>query len=233
MATCTLAGSARRIVIIGASGNAHDILDILDAVNMLECRWKVAGFLDDARPAGAGHFGATILGRLEEGASLADVSGPLSDTVFVNAIASERTHRQKIGIIARTGLPTLRFATLVHPFASVSPRAALGRDVCIGPHCAIAGAVRVEDHVWIGAHCLVGHDCEIAAGATLAAGANLAGGVRVGAGAYVGTGACIRPGCTIGAGALVGMGAVVLKDVPPGATVVGNPAYILRSAPNP
>jgi len=31
----------------------------------------------------------------------------------------------------------------------------------------------------------------------------------------------------IGAGAIVGMGAVVTKSVPPGATVVGNPARIV------
>lgn len=34
---------------------------------------------------------------------------------------------------------------------------------------------------------------------------------------------------TIGAGAIIGPGAVVVNDVPPGATVVGNPARILHS----
>jgi UDP-2-acetamido-3-amino-2,3-dideoxy-glucuronate N-acetyltransferase len=49
--------------------------------------------------------------------------------------------------------------------------------------------------------------------------------------AAVGTGAVILPGITIGAEAIVGAGAVVTKDVPDGATVVGNPARLLvRSA---
>jgi len=46
----------------------------------------------------------------------------------------------------------------------------------------------------------------------------------VGAGSYVGARAVIRQQLRVGAGALVGMGAVVVRDVPDGATVVGNPA---------
>lgn len=45
-------------------------------------------------------------------------------------------------------------------------------------------------------------------------------------GSSIGAGATILPGVTIGAHAMVGAGAVVTKDVPPYATVVGNPARI-------
>jgi acetyltransferase-like isoleucine patch superfamily enzyme len=46
-------------------------------------------------------------------------------------------------------------------------------------------------------------------------------------GATIGSGATILGGIRIGSGALVGAGAVVTRDVPPGATVVGNPARAL------
>jgi acetyltransferase-like isoleucine patch superfamily enzyme len=49
--------------------------------------------------------------------------------------------------------------------------------------------------------------------------------------AAIGSAAVILPGLTIGEAAIVGAGAVVTKDVPDGATVVGNPARIVRSAP--
>ena len=42
--------------------------------------------------------------------------------------------------------------------------------------------------------------------------------------ASIGANATIVCGITIGKGATVGAGAVVTKDVPPGVTVVGNPA---------
>lgn len=47
--------------------------------------------------------------------------------------------------------------------------------------------------------------------------------------AAIGTAAVILPGLTIGEAAIVGAGAVVTKDVPAGATVIGNPARVVPS----
>jgi len=48
--------------------------------------------------------------------------------------------------------------------------------------------------------------------------------------AWVGIGAIILKGVTIGAGARIGAGAVVTRDVPPGVTVIGNPARDVESS---
>ena len=50
-------------------------------------------------------------------------------------------------------------------------------------------------------------------------------------GARVGGGAVLCPGVEIGAEAFVGAGAVVVRDVPPRAVVVGNPARTIREVP--
>lgn len=52
---------------------------------------------------------------------------------------------------------------------------------------------------------------------------------RVCYGASIGAGAVIMCGVTIGEWAMVGCGAVVVADVPAGATVVGNPARIVKT----
>jgi acetyltransferase-like isoleucine patch superfamily enzyme len=51
-------------------------------------------------------------------------------------------------------------------------------------------------------------------------------------GARVGGGAILCPGIEIGAEAFVGAGAVVIRDVPPRAVVVGNPARQIREVPD-
>lgn len=50
--------------------------------------------------------------------------------------------------------------------------------------------------------------------------------IRIGRNVWIGAGALILPGMTIGDDALVGAGSVVTRDVPAGATVVGNPARV-------
>jgi len=48
--------------------------------------------------------------------------------------------------------------------------------------------------------------------------------VRISQNVWIGSGAIILPGVTVGDDAIIGAGSVVTRDVPTGATVVGNPA---------
>ncbi|MBX6741890.1 MAG: NeuD/PglB/VioB family sugar acetyltransferase [Acetobacteraceae bacterium] len=219
---------ARPLVVLGSGGNTLDVMDVVAAINAQEPVWDLAGVLDDATPVGPNPLGLRTLGRLADAEELCAPSGALADALFINAIGSERNHAARADIVARTGLPAERFATLVHPAAGVSPRAVLGRGCCINFGASIAACVHIGDHVWIGHGCVIGHDSMLEDHAVLAPRATLSGFVRLGAGSYVGSAAVVRQGLVIGAKALVGMGAVVLRDVSPGSVVVGNPAYELH-----
>jgi acetyltransferase-like isoleucine patch superfamily enzyme len=52
--------------------------------------------------------------------------------------------------------------------------------------------------------------------------------ISIGKDASIGAGAILRPGIRIGEKALIGAGAMVVKDVPAGAVVVGNPGEIIK-----
>ncbi len=103
----------------------------------------------------------------------------------------------------------------------IHPAAQIGRRVFI-------------DHgmgVVIGETAQVGDDCTIYHGATLG-GTSLARGAKrhptLGRGVIVGAGAKLLGGFCVGDGARIGSNAVVVKEVPAGATAVGNPARILH-----
>jgi UDP-N-acetylglucosamine acyltransferase len=79
-------------------------------------------------------------------------------------------------------------------------------------------------HAHVGHDAQLGDDCELAPGAVVCGHAVLGDGVRMG------VNSCVRPFIRVGDGARIGMGAVVVKDVPPSAVVVGNPARVLEKS---
>jgi len=92
--------------------------------------------------------------------------------------------------------------------------------------------ISIGKHFHANLYSYVEHDCVIGDYVTFAPGVMCNGNVVVEDHAYIGTGAVIKQGqpgqpLVIGRGAVVGMGAVATKSVPPGTTVVGNPARLL------
>jgi UDP-N-acetylglucosamine acyltransferase len=86
------------------------------------------------------------------------------------------------------------------------------------------GVTRLGDDNWMMAYAHLAHDCQVGNKTIFANNAQIAGHVHVGDWAILGAYTSVHQFVRIGAHAMTGMGTVLLQDVPPFATVSGNPA---------
>ena len=214
----------KKIIILGTGGNSLDILDAVAAINRVagQPAYHCLGFLEDNREMhGTEICGLRVLGSLADAARF-------PDCVFVSGIGSPASFWRKKEFMDKTGLPLERFETIVHPQASVSSLAKLGRGVVVLPGASIAACAEIGNHAIILQGSIISHHCRIGDYGCIASGACLSGNVEVAPFCYIGANASVRNGIKIGTRALVGIGSVVVKDVLENTVVAGNPAKYLR-----
>ena len=122
---------------------------------------------------------------------------------FQNIYASEIGEGTKIAAFVEIGGAKIGRGCKIQAYAFICPGTVIGDHVFIGPGVKFCNVKRPD--------------------ALIDQRDNLQG-ATVGNGATIGAGAIILPGVKIGVNAFVGAGSVVTRDVPPGATVYGNPA---------
>lgn len=193
------------IYLYGASGHAKVIKDIIEANGN-----QVLGYVDDNV-------------ELNEFESL-EVSHTASGrSPFIISIGNNRI-RKRIAESLESD-----YETAVHPTASVSPSATIGKGSVV-----MAGAI-INSSAIVGNHCIVNtgvsvdHECALGDYVHLSPHATLCGNVKVGEGSWIGAGAVVIQGIKIGKWSIVGAGAVVTHDVPDYTEVVGVPARPVKS----
>jgi acetyltransferase-like isoleucine patch superfamily enzyme len=127
-------------------------------------------------------------------------------------------------------------AVLLRELNQVGDDVSIGSHSIIEHHVILGARVRIHSNVFIPEFSVLEEDawvgpCVVFTNARYPRGRDVKetlAGPRLLAGAKIGANATLLPGVTIGRGALVGAGAVVVRDVPDGAVVVGNPAVIIK-----
>jgi sugar O-acyltransferase (sialic acid O-acetyltransferase NeuD family) len=210
-----------RIILVGASGQAKVIVDILECAG----EHQIVGICDRDHSPGSDFMGYPVLGRDTELPVIAQRNGvdgaiiAIGDN-WVRARLVERYSQE---------MPSLAFPTAVHPSA------VLGRGVTVGEGTIVMAGVVINGPSQIGRHCAVctsasmDHDSVMEDFSSLAPGVSLGGLVHVGEYSAIGTGAASRHRIHIGAHTVVGAGAAVVADLPDHVIALGVPARVHRT----
>ncbi len=196
-----------KIAIVGID---WDIIDLIDSIPSLE----MTGFFDSTQPSQL--WGFTYLGRDDAWNEIKKIEPALKAVI---AIDEPRLRIRLFDLYGEMGT-----ISVISPHAYISFRACVGKGAVVQRGVTIMPNARIGNGCKLNVNATVHHDAQIGDFCTLAPRALILGRVIIEDGVYVGSGAIIRQRCRIGAGATIGAGAVVVKDVPPGATVVGVPA---------
>lgn len=208
------------LVIFGSQ--YRDLVKLIAAINRNQPTWDVLGFIDDREETqGSRFFGYPVLGKREW--LLADRSQEVA--VFNNVCGKEMNARSIASWLDSNGFS---IASLIHPGIDTD-YVDIGRGAILPEGCILGTGTRIGDFFTGRLRMLISHDVEIRDFVFLGPGTVVGSEVLLEDGVFVGAGATIMAGRTIGANSLIGAGAVVTKDVPPGVTVAGVPAHIVKS----
>ncbi|QIX27861.1 acetyltransferase [Nocardioides sp. JQ2195] len=204
----------RHLTVVAASGLAGETISAARATGRFVTIEVVD---DDPLLRGTRVAGALVRGGLDE-------IGDHDNRDVVVCAGKGLVRRVLVERLLAHGVSPHRFATIIHPRATVAAEADVGSGCVILAGVVVTANAVIGDHVVVMPQVTLTHDDTVADFATLCAGVALGGSVHVREAAYVGMSACVREGTTVGAGSTLGMGAVLLDDLPDGQTWVGAPA---------
>ena len=193
----------KQVVILGASGHAHVIADIVRANGD-----QVVAFLDD-------DFNAT------------DRSGKISDYIryenceFVIGIGNTKVREHF------SHLP-LHWYTAIHPSAIISQSVSIKEGTVIMPNAVINAGAKVGSHCIINTAAVIEHDDIIEDFAHISVGANLGGNVCIGKATWIGIGATVSNNINICGETIIGAGAVVINNIKISGVYAGVPAKMIK-----
>lgn len=207
------------VIVLGAGGHAKVLVEALLASSAV-----IAGIVDpDPSLTNTAVLGVPVLGT----DNVIDEFPP-SEVQLVNGLGSIGSPVRRQRLYEDFERKGYRFATVVHPSAIIASDVEVDVGAQIMAGAVIQPGSRIGRNVIVNTRASVDHDCVVGAHVHIAPGVTLSGGITIGDSTHIGTGATVIQGIHIGKGSIIGAGALVTKEVPPGVTVVGVPARVVK-----
>lgn len=202
-----------RLILIGSGGHALSIADTLARTGV-----RPDGCINEVNDLALP--GVPLLGR-----SLEDIPD-VRDCRFFIAFGDNENRRRWFETLRGLDLPLVN---IIDPTALISDSAVLGCGVFVGKYAVINAGAVIGDDAIVNTRAIVEHECRVGSHVHLSTGSILNGKAVAEDLVFFGSGAVCNDKVRIGREAVVGSGSVVIRDIPPAVTAVGNPARIIKS----
>jgi len=207
------------IVIIGSSGHARVVIDIVRR----EGKRNIVGLLKRFHSVGEQAFGYSILGGEEDLPQLMR----LHDLTGVVIAIGDNFVRSQVAARVEELCPTLGFFSAVHPDASIASDVSLGAGTVVMAGAVVNPGCSVGRFCILNTNCSLDHDSILGDFASIAPGATTGGDCRIGAYTAIGIGAVLSHGINVGEHTVIGAGAVVVKSIEAFVVAHGIPATVV------
>ena len=211
----------QKVLIVGSSGHSKVIIDIFEK----EDKHVIIGLLDAFRQIGEETLGYKIVGKEED---LPDLILKYPNCKLFIAIG-DNWIRQKVMNKIINLIPTIEFASTIHPSAQIAKNVQIGKGVAIMAGAIINSDTTIEDFTIINTKASIDHDCKMKNFSSLAPNATTGGNVIIGEYSAILIGATITHGLTVGNHSVVGAGALLMKNCEDSIIMYGIPANKIRN----
>lgn len=212
-----------KIIVIGGKGSAVVVAEQIFDAQKRGADVELLGFAFDDKSFGSSINNIPIVGTTR---SVYEKYKYDNSIKFIYQLYRPDLMNERISLLESYKIPADRFATFIHPSVLVSESAVIGYGSAIMANCVINANVRIGNHCTIHSNSLVGHDTSIGDYNFVAAHNVIGSNNKIGNANFLGLNSTFNNYIEIGDNVFVGMASNVIKGVPTGKKVYGNPAQI-------
>ena len=210
----------QNIVIVGSSGHARVIIDIIEK----EGKYNIVGLLDAFKKIGDLAFGYKILGEEKHLPELIEKHQLTGCIIAIGDNWVRNVVKNKITEIH----PSTNFINTIHPLATIARGVTVGMGTVVMAGAVINSNSQIGDFCIINTNASIDHDSIMDDFSSIAPGVTTGGNVSIGEYSAISLGANIIHGIKIGKHSVVGAGSTVLSNINGYVVAYGIPAKTIR-----
>lgn len=203
-----------KIYLVGGVGFA---LEVVETFAEAHPGLELAGvFDDDTRMARENSTGAPYLGTVND-----FVAETPPDSLYLLGFGDNDVRME---LDRRFGAESKRPFAVIHPAASVSPRAEIGEGAYVAAFAFVGPRCKIGRQVIVNVGASIGHNAVLGEFAQVCPGARVSSFARIGRGAFLASNAVVPPNGIVEDGGRVAANSFAARRVPEGRLVAGVPA---------